>query len=240
MPFVKAKRPYKKRVYKRKPKPSMKSLTSMVKNVALAQTETKRSTRSVENQQLRHNTTYYIDNLLKTEQGDTNPSSNSTVNNRVGNEVVARGLGIKLWISNKVDRPNVMYKVFVIRHPTRLISTGMTDAIFWQGTDGLGGQMNRMIDHVAGNRVTILKSFTFQPTKEANYSQNPEKFEKSRLLDFYIPLKNKKIWYNTDNGIVPSFSDIALAIVPYDAYGTLTTDILASFAYNIRFYFKDP
>ena len=60
------------------------------------------------------------------------------------------------------------------------------------------------------------------------------------MLNFYVPLKNRKVKYNTDNGVVPSFKDMALAIVAYDAFGTLQTDIIASFAYNIRFYFKDP
>lgn len=240
--FLKPKttRPYKKRVYKRKPKSSMRSVTSMVKSISLAQTETKRSTRHAENINLSHNVTYYIDNLFKTEEGQTNPSGTSIVNNRIGNEVIARGLAIKLWISNKVDRPNVMYKVLLLEHPTRLISSTMNDTVVWQGVDGLGGTMNRMIDHVASNRVKVVKSFTLQPNKESNYSQNPVKYEKSRLLDFYVPLKNRKIWYNTDNGVVASFKDMALAIVAYDAYGTLQTDILASFAYNIRFYFKDP
>lgn len=241
MPFLKPKsRPYKKRVYRRKPKPAMRSVTSMVKSISLAQTETKRSTRHLENINLSHNVTYYIDSLFQTEQGQTNPSGTSALNNRIGNEVIGRGIGIKLWISNKVDRPNVMYKVLLIEHPTRLVGTGLNDSILWQGPNGLGGTMNRMIDHVAGNRVKVVKSFTFQPFKEANYSQNPAKFEKSRLVDFYVPLKNRKIWYNTDNGTVSSFRDMALCIVAYDAYGTLQTDILASFAYNIRFYFKDP
>lgn len=226
------------RVYRKKT--NSKTLTNRIKAISLKQCETKRSTRHAENINLSHNVTYYIDNLFKTEQGTTNPSGTSIVNNRVGNEVIARGLGIKLWISNKSDRPNVMYKVLLVQHPTRLVGTGMNDAILWQGVDGYGGVMNRMIDHTAVNRVKVIKSFTFQPTKEANYSQNPEKFEKSRLLDFYVPLNNRKVTYNLDNGYVSSFSDMALCLVAYDAYGTLQTDILGSFAYNIRFYFKDP
>lgn len=235
----------KKTMYRKKPYAKKKvfrktKLTSMVKNIALKASETKRSTRHAENVFLNHNTTYYIDNLFKTEEGTTNPSGTSIVNNRVGNEVIGRGLGIKLWISNKIDRPNVMYKILLIEHPTRLVGTGMNDSILWQGVDGYGGVMNRMIDHVANNRVRVIKSFTFQPNKEANYSQNPAKYEKSRLVDFYVPLKNRKIMYNLDNGYVASFKDMALCVLAYDAYGTLQTDTLASFAYNIRFYFKDP
>lgn len=241
--MVKSFVPYKKRPYKKGKKSqclSLNKVKSVIKSTALKNIETKRSTRHLENQNLNHNVTYYIDNLLRTEEGTSNPSGSSLVNNRVGNQVLGRGIGVKLWISNKTDRPNVMYKIFVFRHPTRIIASGMNDTIFWQGIDGTGGTMNRMIDHVAGNRVTLLKTITIEPNKEANYSQNPEKFEKSRLVDFYVPLKNKKIWYNMDNSMTPSFSDVAMAIVAYDAYGTLQTDIVASFAYNIRFYFKDP
>lgn len=223
----------KRKVY-RKPR-----LSTVIKNIALKQCETKRSNFYNENINLSHNVTYYIDNLMRTEEGGTNPTG-GFVNNRVGNAVTARGLSVKLWISNKVDRPNVMYKIFLVSHPTRLVSSTLNDTVFWQGLDGTGSTMNRMMDHVAINRVKILKALQIGPSHEANYSQNPDKHEKSRLVQFYVSLRNKNVMYNADNAQMPAFSTLALAIVPYDSYGSLQTDIVASFAYNIRFYFKDP
>lgn len=217
-------------------------LTKMMKTVSLKTAETKRSTFSEENVSLAHNMTYYIPNLLKTSQGLLNPSGLNNADNRVGQELIARGMSFKLWISNKADRPNVMYRIIVFEYPTRYVeATSLNDGLFWQGANGQGSQMNRMIDHVAVNRVKILAERKIIPTREANYSSNNEQQrEKSHLVEMYVPMNNKKILYNENEGTQPMFNDVGLALVAYDAYGTALSDILATFANNIRFYFKDP
>ncbi len=51
--------------------------------------------------------------------------------------------------------------------------------------------------------------------------------------------KVKKIKYD-EGGTAPKFKDIGFALVAYDAFGTLQTDNIASFAWNAKLSFKDP
>lgn len=214
----------------------------MMKSVALKQCETKRSTFQQEDRQLAHNVTDYVPNFLRTSQGLQNPSGVQPEGNRVGQEVIGRGVAFKFWISNKADRPNVMYKIFIFQYPTRYVENNpLQDTLFWQGGDGQGSTMNRMIDHAAVNRVKLLATRIIKPAHEANYSSNNEQQrEKSHLVDIYVKLNNRKIMYNENDGTQPMFNDIGFAIVAYDAFGTAMTDVLASYAYNARFYYKDP
>ena len=63
--------------------------------------------------------------------------------------------------------------------------------------------------------------------------------EAHRYIKIWIPLKNKIIQYQNGVGN-PMKGDIGFCIVPYDSYGTLTTDNISSYAFNYKFYFKDP
>ena len=64
--------------------------------------------------------------------------------------------------------------------------------------------------------------------------------EAHRYVKFFLPLNNANIHYIADDSGTPRNYDYGFAVIPYDSYGTLTTDVIASFAYNAKFYFKDP
>ena len=51
--------------------------------------------------------------------------------------------------------------------------------------------------------------------------------------------KNKKITYD-EGGSVPKKRDIGTIVVCYDAFGTLQTDNIASYAYNGNITIQDP
>lgn len=66
-----------------------------------------------ENQQLIHNKSNYIANFLSCKQGVTDPNSTPGTNLvRIGDEFYLHNINIRFWLSNKKDRPNVMYKLF--------------------------------------------------------------------------------------------------------------------------------
>lgn len=220
----------------RKAKPT-KSLTRMVKKISLNQCETKKSNQYSENVQLFHNVTNFKENLLATTQGAKDPEgfANQTAN-RIGDEVLARGINMKFWFSNKNNRPNVMYHVYVFRYNTTLtVASGLNDAYFWRGQDGNGSSMNRMVDAPNRDRVQVLKKFSINSTY--NYSDS---YEKSYFKELWIPLKDKKILYRKENDTLPQYTTLGVAIVPYDAFGTGTTDNIASYAWSSTFYYKDP
>lgn len=212
-----------------------KGLVRLIKNVSLRQSETKFQTLSGENLQLQHNggtgpTYVRIFNLLATNQGQTQET-------RLGDKVIAKGLSIRLWLSNKLDRPNVMYRIIVFSGPRDQISIASPNN-FFEAHIG-----NKMIDMVNTDKYKIIKQRIIRPfAGDYSLESSATNKEHSTYLAMYIPLKNRQVSYGNDNEDLPTFTRdcISVAILAYDAYGTLTTDTIASFSYLTKFYFKDP
>ncbi len=224
----------------RKSKKSTKwerKVARVARKSALQISETKFSGQTRENNNLNHNSTLYQGNLLKTTQGTQNPSGYNEANaNRLGDKINAKGLKLKFWMANKVDRPNVMYKMYVFRYKT---DQSLADSNFWRGLNGNGATMNRMIDSVNQDKVKLLHSFNFN-SLPADYSINEDEREKAQYHSVWVDLKGKTIQYNADESQFPLFTDIGFAIVAYDAFTTLQSDSIASVAWSSMLYFKDP
>lgn len=218
------------------------SLVKLIKKVSLSKCETKNTHQIVENTDLYHNLETITTNLLYTRQGiSDNNTGTSSYSSRLGDEVVARGLQFKFWFANKKDRPNVMYKIVVFKYYTQ--STPPTSVFKSQGTS------NRMIRDLDTEKLKVVKVKMFNLnsgssqalTTDGNlYGFTIAGKESHKYLKIYIPLKNAKVKYIADDSGTPRNYDYGFAVIPYDSYGTLTTDIIASFAYNVKFYFKDP
>lgn len=227
-------------------------LARMIKNIALKQSEPKMATQlfsSLENpgnQSLFHNITHYQLNLLKTTQAVTANPGTQVQSNRIGNEIVAKGLKIRMQLINAPTQSNVTYKYFVFRYNSD--KSTMTDADFWSGTDGTGANQNRMIDFVDTREVTILKAGMVQTAgKTASMNQiiqsgTPNHIGRmfSTYKDIWIPLKDRKILYDGNNSPVPKFTDIGLAVVAYDVNNTLQSTTLGFLDFTSRLYFRDP
>lgn len=235
----------------RQRKPQTKSLTSFVKKVAIQIAEPKQASQifsSLTNpghQSLQHNITYYQGNLLKTLQGDTaNPGTNETAN-RIGNEIFAKGLKIRMQLINNLYQSNVTYKYFIFRYQS---GKTLNDAGFWSGTDGTGSNMNRMLDFVDTREITILKSGMIQTQQKGTSNMSvPEwngsawTYERmhSTYRDIWIPL-NRKIKYDDNNSPTPKFTDIGIAVVAYDVNNTSQSDTIGYLDFVSRLYFRDP
>lgn len=234
-------KPYKQNKVKRLatyPLPNSKRLKALIKSVSLKQSETKYTVTSNENTQLFHNggvTGVYIykGNLLETADGVGQ-------NRRIGDEVVAKGVKIKLWLSNKSDRTNVTYRIFVIAsQPTDI---GISPASLFENDIG-----NKLLDSFNTDRYKIVKHKLIKIGSDNVKHTGPavDGFvgaEQSRAVSMWIPLKNRKVVYQADAGGLPRDMKncLSFGIVAYDSFGTLTTDNIASFAYSIKFYYKDP
>ena len=94
--------------------------TRRIKSVMLRACETKESTQYTSTlQQLFHDRTYYTGQLLATTQGFTaGDGVADATNNRIGDQVIARGLKFKVYIENEAARPNVMYRIFLFKYNT--------------------------------------------------------------------------------------------------------------------------
>lgn len=217
-----------------------KTLARAIKNISLKNSETKTSGFTDANIALYHNLNYYKGNLLGTQQG-LRDQTGFVLGNRVGDEVIARGLAIKFHLSCARMAPNCIFKVFVFRYRT---GTTLNDASFWCGVDGAGANMDRVVDMPNTEKIKILKSFVIQ--HQPNYcfvvDQGGAYYEKvqSTLRQIYIPLKNMRVKYDGENSPTTRFTDIGFAVLAYDYNTTLQTDVRGLLTYSYKFYFKDP
>ncbi len=203
-----------------------KSVKSIAQTVAHGMCEKKSFTWLGENEALLHNKGAYRTNMLNCKQGveDNEDGSSGSQINRIGDEIMLKNVNLRLWLSNKEDRPNVMYKAF----------------LFWYDPDATLSdaycfftQQNKMLDRINNEVISIVDSKTL-----FSGPQYTDK-EHSHLLTLNGSWKGRKIKYD-EGGTVPKFKTLGFAVVCYDAYGTLQTDNIASFAYNYSVRYIDP
>ncbi len=209
-------------------KTQAKSVKNIARNVAQGMCEKKRFTWMDENKQLLHNKGDYTLNFLSCRQGvadDESGASNSQIN-RIGDEIVLKNINVRLWVSNKEDRPNVMYKAY----------------LFWYDSDAtlsdaycFFSQQNKMLDRINTEVLSVVDSKVI--FSGPSYSTTEK--ERSQLCTLNGSYKGKKIKYD-EGGSVPKFKTLGLCVVSYDSYGTLQTDNIASYAYNCSITFIDP
>lgn len=190
--------------------------------------ETKVTGGDGENLQLFHNKPIYFGNMLATAQGvaDHNDLQGNDV--RIGDEILLRNINLRLWLSNKLDRPNVMYKVYLFWYDE---GASLNDALVF------ATQKNKMLDRINREQISVIASKTVF-SKEM-YLNGTEKFEHSQLCTLNKNWKGKKIVY-PEGSTQPKKRNIGFAIACYDAYGTLQTDNIASYAFNFVLRFQDP
>ena len=238
-----------KKSYKRKVATSKKivrkyktnRLVNLINKISLKKCETKDAHRILENEQLYHNTPAIQTGFLTTNQGigDADTGLNNYAS-RVGNEIILRGLSMKLWLANKLDRPNVMYKIIVYRY--KIDGSYSNPPYLSQGTS------NYMIRDLDTDQFKILKvkyvnlNVGLSATSGATGwgSSGLIGKEAHKIVKFWIPFKNQKYRYKSDGSGFGAYWDIGLSITTYDSYGTLTTDNIASYALSHKLYFKDP
>lgn len=65
--------------------------------------------------------------------------------------------------------------------------------------------------------------------------------ESHKYVRLWIKSKgNRQIQYDQSSTNYITNNPILVYVIPYDSYGTLTTDNIASLAYYCRLYYKDP
>ena len=209
-------------------KTQVKTVKTIAKRTLLSMSEKKVFGVQAENQQLYHNKPYYVGNILSCKQGVKDDNGLTERDARVGDEILIRNVNVRLWLSNKLDRPNVMYKCYLFWYDS---DTTLADSIVFFT------QTNKMLDRINNEQVSIIDQQTI--FSGPSYENGTEKHEHSYLATLNGNWKARKITYD-DAGTVPKKRDIGMVVVCYDAFGTLQTDNIASFAYNQNVKFVDP
>ena len=172
-------------------------------------------------------------NLLSVGQGTGNGQ-------RVGDKIYSRSLYFKCWLSTKQDRPNVMYRLLVLQWPESVYGStynGQNQRIFYALDNGYA-----MTEHIDRHTYKVVYDKIIQPIRQSGIPATQK--EHSYLHRFRIKT-NRKVTYKDDsagvttNNPMGQQNSMAFYIIPYDAYGTLVTDNIASCGIVMRHYYKD-
>lgn len=205
-----------------------KNLTALIKRVSLSQVETKRSSDYGENNDMFHNVTIYKVNLLATNQGDGNPDgADHYPGQRIGNEIIAKALSFKFYLERQSSNVSTHFKIIVFKYPSHF---AINDGSFWQGANGAGANnILRIIDTVATNKITIVKQIIVRPT-----------ITQTKELNFYVPLRNRKVVYQDNNHSYPKDFNFGFCIVGCDKIGDNANTKIGELNYAWKLTYKDP
>lgn len=229
------KRAQKRRVYrKRTAGNSTAKIQQIVKRQLNKVVETKMSSFGAENQQLYHNVPYQlISNGFNTAQGVTDPTQNPSAN-RIGDSLLVKALNIKIWLANKADRPNQIYRVTLLLR--RINSGGVPVGSPFTLITGVGNNLLAFPNHEANvTKVLYDKMHTFN--MDTDQSSGGSTKEVHKYVQIYKTF-NTQVTY-LSGGSIPKNYTPQLFITAYDSYGTLTSDNISSAAYAARLYFQD-
>lgn len=161
--------------------------------------------------------------------------------NRIGDKIQPVIMTARIWLANKATRPNVLYRVIVARLPKIYAGTASdgTNLDLFRA-DNIGSNGNTccgMIDSQKGIRCYYDRIIS----NEIGYSWDQGGAtgrENHRFLKLAIRRKRSRpIVYESGGGLVNN--PIGIYVIPYDSWGTLQTDNIASCAVTMRLYFKD-
>lgn len=185
-----------------------------------------------ENAQLFHNKPAYVNNILADiEQGistgDQSTGGTGTKAVRIGDQIRLKNINVRFWLSNKLDRPNVIYKGVLFWYP---VGGTPSDAMVYKT------QTNKLLDRYNTKQIKVIDTFIVKSREM--YDNGTEKWEHSYLASLNKSYKNKLIQYD-NNGARTKGWELGFSVVCYDAFGTLQTDNIASNAYQILTTFQD-
>lgn len=210
----------------------VKTMRKIARQESLRLSETKAVGDVDENQELFHNLPDYYTNMLNITQGVKDPQGNMN-EARVGDEIYLKRIQVKFWLSNKADRPNCMYRIILFWYNSN--DTVNNNLVF--KTAG-----NKMLDIINTEQISVIGQKYIK--SGASYSTGVSSVDGSAKEHSYLfsmgkSYKAHKIIYD-ENSPHPKKRNIGFAVVAYDAFGTLQSDQIASYAFRYQVFYKDP
>lgn len=160
---------------------------------------------------------------------------------RIGEKITPTMMVARLWLANKDTRPNIHYRIIVARLPKNYggsITDGTNLDLFRADNLSTNGNiLCGMIDNEKGVRAYYDRVVSNEIGYSWAASGNAPR-ENHKFLRLKIKRKGSRpIVYESGGGIVNN--PVAIYVLPYDSYGTLQTDNVASCAITVRLYYKD-
>lgn len=232
---------------------SRRSFTARVKKVIMKTSETKEWDFANENQQLFHNTglsgTTFVGPLIFNPWNAIGQGAGKQ--QRIGDTITARGMSLRLWMANKSDRPNLLYRVIVCILPKTYNNARVTAGSIDIGTASFSGSNGNYIclpvDVEKG--IKVLYDRVFSCEKGVSNISYPGPIPATRPAGNVEAHMFKKLWIRSKKNSTIKYESnanqdiinkpMAVYVIPYDSFGTLTTDNVASCAFFAKLYFKD-
>lgn len=179
-------------------------------------------------------------------QGAGDPMSQGT-GNRIGDQIAVRGLSIKCFFENALNRARVYYRIMLVKCAKGDVPTR---AVLFKNDSN-----NKMLDVVNTERFTILaqKTFTINCSNAAPTGVGATGVPSgttgagpgTKIVTMWIPGRkfgrDGVVQYLSDSSSDLKFFDYRIAVVAYDWYGT-PQDANTVGRYNeifTKLYFKD-
>lgn len=216
-----------------------REFTKKVKQILYRSAETKEAmytdTSSVS---LYHNVSNRISgNLMFTRQGTTdNPGgvAGTTLPTnlvRIGDEIQPISLDLYLQFRQPSDRPNVTFKVFILKFPGNAVPPTF---IPFKSITG-----NVMLDPIDTEKCSIvrIKQFKHMDNYYSGAGTTPKETNFFKFMRLTFPKTKYK--YGGDDLSLGHSYNLAMYVACYDTLGTLISDNIASFQWSSVLKFKD-
>lgn len=165
---------------------------------------------------------------------------------RIGDKIVPVRMDLKIWVANKLDRPNITYRVIVCILPKTFnnvrVGAGSIDigSPVWSGT--CGNYSILPVDEDKGITVLYDKTQLIQTGFNASNPTGTTFVGKEAHGYFDISIKRPRsgeIRYESNSTQDILNRPVAIYVIPYDSYGTLTTDNVSSCSFFCKLLFTD-
>jgi hypothetical protein len=172
-----------------------------------------------------------------------NITQGTTRNQRIGDKINPIGMALKFYLANKSDRPNTMYRIIVAVLP-KVVGTTVTSNVFdpFQIANAgvTGNNMILPVDKDLGVKF-LYDRIHRMPTDQSVGTSTGGAKELTKIVKLWI--KRKRAQPITFSGPLIGSTlvnkPLAIYCLPYEQFGTLTTDRLGSWSGYMRMYYKD-
>lgn len=198
-----------------------------IKRTVLKMSELKIKSGTLGENQLYHDVPGDFGNIFQTAHM---PSQGDGEDQRIGNKIYISGMKIKLMFLQKADRPNVTFKIWILKVPINHVYAYNTTF------DNVSGNM--LLDDIDNNRVFKV---VYQKTIKRGPTATDGTVGKEWTFPWkiWVPLK-RQMQFQADNGQNENTAyQYRMLIGAYDSSGSLVTDNIASVTEYHRLYFRD-
>jgi hypothetical protein len=168
-------------------------------------------------------------NLLQTTQGITDDGT--VVSNRIGDTITPVGLKFLFQFRQPADRPNVNWKVWILK------VKGNPSLTLYVPVKSITG--NLMLDPIDTEKAVVMKVLNFKYNDNYWAGTLATSKETNFFRQCWIPLPRRPYVYSADNATAGRDYQVLMYAAAYDTTGSLITDNIGTIAVDVLHYFKD-